>query len=103
MSKSKRGNPNWKDANGNGVSGNAAGRTKGSINRSTKEMRELIKSIIDNNLDKLQSDLESMSPNNRVQNMERLIKYFMPSLTKTEIDANITGDLKVNFNISEEE
>lgn len=71
------------------------GRPKGSPNKTTKEMKELLQSVLSERLDELQSDLDRMSPGTRWTVLDKLCKYVMPSLSKSEIEGNIDGDIKI--------
>lgn len=60
------------------------GRPKGSPNRTTHEMREAIKAIIDKQLDRLEEDLSKMTPRNRWDIVTKLSSYVIPTLTKND-------------------
>lgn len=60
------------------------GRPKGSKNRSTETIRELIQTVFDNNLDTLQDDLDAMNPFMRRKTLSDLTKYFLPALSKND-------------------
>lgn len=72
-----------------GKPGNPNGRPKGSPNRTTKEMKELIKKVIDGKLEEFESDLDKMSPVHKWNIIEKMAKYFLPTLSKSEIDGSI--------------
>lgn len=67
-----------------GQSGNPAGKPKGTKNRTTEEIRQFIQHVVDNNLENLESDLAAMSPKNRWDVLEKITKYFLPSLSKND-------------------
>jgi len=56
--------------------------SKGS--RTTEEMREPLKHIINKNLDRLEDDLNSMSPTNQWLVLNRLTHYILPALNKND-------------------
>lgn len=86
-----------------GESGNPNGRPKGSRNRSTEEMRELIKKVVDNNLENLENDLSRMSPANRWTIIQKLSQYFMPTLSKTDNQNNNSGELNITIKYKDDE
>jgi hypothetical protein len=60
------------------------GRPKGSKNRSSEAIREIILQVFDNNLDTLQYDLDAMNPFMRRKTLSDLTKYFLPALSKND-------------------
>lgn len=54
------------------------GRQKGTPNRTTKETREALKLIIDDELQKLPQLLQSMKPYQRADVLTKLIQYVLP-------------------------
>jgi len=65
-----------------GVSGNPNGRPKGSGNESTKQVREAVALIVNNNLEQLQADLESLTPSQRIKAIIALMEYVTPKLNR---------------------
>lgn len=78
-----------------GVSGNPKGKPKGAKNRSTEEIRTFIQMIVDKNLENLESDLAVMNPTNRWIILDKITKYFLPSLTSNKNDNTITGGIEI--------
>lgn len=78
-----------------GQSGNPDGRPKGSKNRTTEELRQHIQTVLDGQYDKLQADLDSMNPFQRVMMSEKLTKYFLHQLSKAEDKVEHSGEVKV--------
>lgn len=78
-----------------GHSGNPAGKPKGSKNRTTDEMRVFLQQVIDKNYEKLEEDLAKMSPSARWMIIEKMSKYFMPTLTKNDNDTTINGGINI--------
>jgi hypothetical protein len=68
-----------------GTSGNPAGRTKGSENRSNKETKELLKSILQNQLDILDEKEEELTHTERIQLAKSILPYLLPRLQSTII------------------
>ena len=80
-----------------GESGNPNGRPKGAVARTTREMKEALQLIIDNNLYRLQEDLDKMSPGIRWTVLEKLKKYVIPTMSQTKIDAEVSGDINIKI------
>lgn len=71
-----------------GVVLNPKGRPKGSLNRTTSELKEAIKTILDTELEKVQEHLEQLEPKERLDFMTKLLPYVMPK------QSEITGEVK---------
>lgn len=80
MENRKRGNPNLKK----GVILNPNGKVKGTTNKTTEEMREIIKVVITKQLGRLEEDLNAMSPRNRWDIANKLLNYFMPTISMSQ-------------------
>jgi len=63
------------------------GRTPGSKNKTTAEIRELFKELLERNLETIQSDLEELEPKDRLNILMQLSKFVIPQLRS--IDFNI--------------
>jgi hypothetical protein len=63
-----------------------AGRPKNSQNRTTSEIRAAFQQLVSNNIDTLQSDLESMEPEKRVSYIIKLSEFILPKLQSLSID-----------------
>jgi len=68
-----------------GKSGNMAGRPKGAPNRKTVDLRARIKDILDDNIDKVQKDLDALEPKDRLVILERFMQYIIPRKKEEEI------------------
>lgn len=87
----KPGNPNWKK----GTSGNPYGRPVGSRNKTSEQIRQYIKEIISGEMDNLNNDLTNMNDFQRWLIIDKLARYFMPTLSKAEIDQKNTTPIKI--------
>lgn len=70
------------------------GRTKGALNKTTVEIRERFNLLLDNNFDKLQSDIDLLEPKDRIKTILELAKFVIPTLRSTEL---ITDNENNNF------
>jgi hypothetical protein len=79
-----------------GQTNNPGGRPLGSKNKTTEEIRQAILSIVNNNIDKLQNDIDSLQPKDRVILFERLLKYVIPPLNNTSVTSEVYNDSGVS-------
>lgn len=66
------------------------GRPPGSTNIATAEIRESLNLLVQNNIDKLQNDIESLEPFQRLEIILKLSKFILPTLKS--IDATPTTE-----------
>lgn len=69
-----------------GKTNNPNGRPKGIPNRITADLREYIKQLLSNNLDKFAEDFEQLEPKDRLMMMEKLLSYILPKLSNVAIN-----------------
>ena len=68
------------------------GRTAGTPNVLTNQLRQNIATLLNNNFDKMQQDLNSLQPSNRLHCLIELYKLCLPKLIETNEAEN------TNFN-----
>lgn len=75
------------------------GRTKGTPNRVTAEIREKFTLLIDNNLNRLQDDIDTLDPRDRLRIIIELSKFVLPTLKSTELTEtkDIFQPIIINF------
>ena len=76
---------------------------KGSPNKSTKELRDSFQFFVENNVPKFQEWIEDVAKNNPAKAIElvtSLGEYIMPKLSRTEIEADIKGEVKTEIDYS---
>lgn len=78
-----------------GVSGNPAGRPKGSKNRTPAEMRDQMRKIFNDHLPKLYDDLERMKPFFRWTILTKLLQYCMPPMKADEETLEEAGKMLI--------
>ena len=66
------------------------GRTKGTTNKDTAEIRNSFQLLIENNLKQLEQDLKALEPKDRVKAILDLSKFVIPLLKATELN-DVTG------------
>ena len=72
-----------------GKSGNPTGRPRGAKGKAPKSLQERVKLLVDKNLDQLQSDLEALTPAERVKALTRLIEFVLPKRQAVEVEADV--------------
>ncbi len=70
-----------------GQSGNPSGRKKGTLNKTTKELRGLLQEVLLANFSraKIAKDLKELSPKHRLEFYFKLLEYILSKPTPTEI------------------
>ena len=62
------------------------GRTAGTPNKLTGDLRLKINAIVDKQIDSIEKDLNSLEPMQRLQIVEKLISYCVPKLQAQSFD-----------------
>ena len=63
------------------------GRTKGTVNKTTAETKELIQKIVSNELDKITDLLEKLEPKERIDAVIKLLPYIVAKQQEIAIDS----------------
>jgi len=72
-----------------GQSGNRNGRPKGTPNKSTKETRELLQKVFDNEIEQVPSLLKQIkNPKDRLDILIKILPYILPKTQKETFDTN---------------
>lgn len=61
------------------------GRTIGTVNKTTAEIREHFQCLVSDNLEQLNEDLKSLEPLQRLKMIIELSKFVVPTLKATEL------------------
>lgn len=71
---------------GKGKTNNPQGRPAGTPNKATADLRERIKSFIDNNFENLTADIRAIdSPEKRARVTIELLKYILPAMQSVAV------------------
>ena len=62
------------------------GTRKGVPNKTTNEVRKAFQLLVENNLPKMQKDLDSLEPKDRIKFMLDMAKFILPQLQSISID-----------------
>ena len=73
---------------------------KGVRNSVNKEIKEKFKLLIEDNLERLQKDINSMKSVERFNSLMQLAKYVLPTLKSVEVEANVKNN-EVNSELIE--
>jgi len=83
-----------RDEQGKFVAGNS-GRPVGSKNQTSSQIRDTFQLLLENNIEKIQEDLNELEPKDRIKLLLDLSNYILPKLRTTEYKGeaqNITID-----------
>jgi hypothetical protein len=69
-----------------GVSGNPMGRPKGSIDRSSQQLKDCIKKFLLNEFEIIKKDFNQLSPKDRVRLYIDLLAYTVPKVQSVEFE-----------------
>ncbi len=69
-----------------GASGNKNGRPKGSLDKVSRRVRELITELVEENLDSIQEDFKTLSPKDRLEMISKLLPYVIPKIKMTDFE-----------------
>ena len=70
-----------------GESGNPTGRPKGSLNRNTAQLRELISGFLNSNFETITVDFEALQPKDRIKYYCELLQFGLPKLQTTVMES----------------
>ena len=71
---------------------NTNGRPKGSTNKATSKVREAFTQLVEDNLEKMQTDLDSLDPKDCIKLIIDLANFTIPKLRAIELQADIHND-----------
>ena len=81
-----------------GKSGNAKGKPKGAVNKTTADLRQWITDFINDNKEQLQADWQSLDAKDRILMFEKLLKYALPTLQATSLATDFNAMTEEQLN-----
>jgi hypothetical protein len=85
-----------RDDKGRFAEGNE-GRPKGSVNKSSNEIREAFQMLLEDNLPTLKRDISSLEPKERVKFMLELASFIIPKMKSVDL-TDKTETITIDFN-----
>lgn len=73
---------------------NPEGRKPGTVNRSTGAIRTAFQNLVENNLPKLQTDLDQLEPKDRLTMIIKLSEFILPKLQSLNIENQLEIEYK---------
>jgi hypothetical protein len=70
------------------------GRTPGTQNKTTKEIRDVFKLLLEANLEQVQNDLDSLEPKDRLTFLLKLTSFVIPTLRSIEVKETDLKDIE---------
>jgi hypothetical protein len=88
-----------RNSDGTFAEGNT-GRKAGTPNKATKDIRDAFTLLIENNLSKLQEDINGLAPKERVKLLLDMAQFVVPKLRSIDLQSDIEETITIDFNES---
>lgn len=75
-----------------GTTNNPNGRPKGSKNKATKNLREIIKTFLEKNADDLQTEFAKLDAKDKLLFFEKLLKFAIPTQQQNQVNFEKLSD-----------
>ena len=85
-----------RDDKGRFAEGNA-GRSAGTPNKATTEIKEAFQMLLEDNLPTLQRDISSLEPKERVKFMLELASFIIPKMKSVDLKEDKTETILIDF------
>ena len=85
-----------RDLKGRFAEGNT-GRPKGSVNKSSNEIREAFQMLLEDNLPTLKRDISSLEPKERVKFTLDLASFIIPKMKAIDVKSENTETVFIDF------
>lgn len=72
-----------------GHTNNPNGRPPGSKNKTTEEIRQIVKNLVSSNVKQLKKDLSELTPKERVEAVTKLLAFVLPKCTEIDLETTI--------------
>lgn len=82
-----------------GESGNPKGRAKGSENKTTTEMKQILNKALFGDAQSIIDDLEELNPKDRLMIKAKFAPFILPSMKAVEAKIVTEGDTSLGFSI----
>ena len=89
-----------RDSRGHFTSEGNTGRKAGTPNKATKDIRDAFTLLIENNLSKLQEDLNGLEPKQRVKLLLDMAQFVVPKLRSIDLQTDEEEIVTIDFNES---
>jgi len=89
-----------RDDKGRFTSEGNAGRSAGTPNKATTEIKEAFQMLLEDNLPTLQRDISSLAPKERVKFMLELATFIIPKMKSVDLKSIDTEVITIDFNES---
>jgi hypothetical protein len=76
---------------------NNSGRPKGSVNKSNNKIRETFQLLLENNIEKIQDDLNELEPKDRIKLLLDLSNFIIPKMKSVDLKADKTETILIDF------
>lgn len=81
---------------------NRNGRPKGTPNKTTSEIKEMFQLLLENNIDRLQSDFDKLQPNERIRYFLDLASFVIPKQKAVQLQDDQRNKFEgITFEFSE--
>ena len=88
-----------RNSDGTFAEGNT-GRKAGTPNKATKDIRDAFTLLIENNLSKLQEDINGLAPKERVKLLLDMAQFVVPKLRNVDLKTDEKEIVTIDFNES---
>ena len=85
-----------RDDKGRFAEGNE-GRPKGSVGKSNKKIRDTFQLLLENNLEKIEEDLNELEPKDRIKLLLDLSSFIIPKMKSVDL-TDKTETITIDFN-----
>jgi len=85
-----------RDDKGRFAEGNE-GRPKGIPNKTTTEIRETFQLLLENNIEKIQEDLNELDPKDRIKLLLDLSSFIIPKMKSVDLKADKKETILIDF------